>query len=217
MTVIGWSRVPIDGYAVDIWSILLSNIELKISTTFGIRYQTIFSSSELVLVFKWILISSSGLQGKRTYKSRNAVHFIVSVWSYGFHDFIHNAFTWRVLSKIAFQARFKNDCLQSCTWRNNGWWFLFEFSGGYGVATGGPLAWGLCYNKEESPSQFYCDDYYKYTYPCAPGASYHGRGALPLYWYKTTHFKSISNSIFLFLMQISFWIFFFPFFKQAID
>ncbi|KAJ6772178.1 CHITINASE-LIKE PROTEIN 1 [Salix koriyanagi] len=53
---------------------------------------------------------------------------------------------------------------------------------GYGVATGGPLAWGLCYNKEMSPSQTYCDDYYKYTYPCTPGVSYHGRGALPLYW-----------------------------------
>lgn len=53
---------------------------------------------------------------------------------------------------------------------------------GYGVATGGPLAWGLCYNKEMSPSKTYCDDYYKYTYPCTPGVSYHGRGALPLYW-----------------------------------
>ncbi|KAK8984895.1 hypothetical protein V6N11_064441 [Hibiscus sabdariffa] len=47
-------------------------------------------------------------------------------------------------------------------------------SGGYGVATGGPLAWGLCYNKEMSPSKLYCDDYYKYTYPCIPGVSYHG-------------------------------------------
>ncbi|KAL3498031.1 hypothetical protein ACH5RR_040763 [Cinchona calisaya] len=53
---------------------------------------------------------------------------------------------------------------------------------GYGVATGGPLAWGLCYNKEMSPSQIYCDDYYKLTYPCAPGVGYHGRGALPIYW-----------------------------------
>ncbi|CAK7326387.1 unnamed protein product [Dovyalis caffra] len=53
---------------------------------------------------------------------------------------------------------------------------------GYGVATGGPLAWGLCYNKEMSPSKIYCDDYYKYTYPCTPGVSYHGRGALPIYW-----------------------------------
>ncbi|XWS16671.1 hypothetical protein CRYUN_Cryun34aG0111000 [Craigia yunnanensis] len=54
--------------------------------------------------------------------------------------------------------------------------------GGYGVATGGPLAWGLCYNKEMSPSQDYCDDFYKYMYPCAPGAQYYGRGALPIYW-----------------------------------
>nr|ACJ85217.1 unknown [Medicago truncatula]ACJ85223.1 unknown [Medicago truncatula]AFK49011.1 unknown [Medicago truncatula] len=41
---------------------------------------------------------------------------------------------------------------------------------GYGVATGGPLAWGLCYNHEMSPAQTYCDDYYKLTYPCTPGA-----------------------------------------------
>ncbi|KAK4773158.1 hypothetical protein SAY87_028177 [Trapa incisa] len=53
---------------------------------------------------------------------------------------------------------------------------------GYGVATGGPLAWGLCYNREMSPSQYYCDDYFKFTYPCSPGAAYYGRGALPLYW-----------------------------------
>ncbi|KAM7280501.1 hypothetical protein ACFE04_007635 [Oxalis oulophora] len=53
---------------------------------------------------------------------------------------------------------------------------------GYGVATGGTFAWGLCYNKEMSPDKTYCDEYYKYTYPCTPGVSYHGRGALPLYW-----------------------------------
>ncbi|KAI5565484.1 hypothetical protein BDE02_14G125000 [Populus trichocarpa] len=53
---------------------------------------------------------------------------------------------------------------------------------GYGVATGGPLAWGLCYNKEMSPSQSYCDDFYKYTYPCTPGAEYYGRGAIPIFW-----------------------------------
>ncbi|ONK81870.1 uncharacterized protein A4U43_C01F33710 [Asparagus officinalis] len=51
---------------------------------------------------------------------------------------------------------------------------------GYGVATGGPLAWGLCYNKEMSPSQSYCDP--NYLYPCTPGAEYYGRGALPVYW-----------------------------------
>jgi hypothetical protein len=60
------------------------------------------------------------------------------------------------------------------------------------VATGGPLAWGLCYNREMSPSQTYCDDTYKYTYPCTPGAEYYGRGALPIYWsvyvYFRTHF-----------------------------
>ncbi|XP_015087651.1 chitinase-like protein 1 [Solanum pennellii] len=53
---------------------------------------------------------------------------------------------------------------------------------GYGVATGGPLAYGLCYNKEMSPSQDYCDEYFKLTYPCTPGARYYGRGALPIYW-----------------------------------
>lgn len=55
--------------------------------------------------------------------------------------------------------------------------------GGYGVATGGPFAWGLCYNREMSPMQSYCDDYYKYIYPCSPGAEYYGRGALPIYWF----------------------------------
>ncbi|XAR71140.1 hypothetical protein NMG60_11028270 [Bertholletia excelsa] len=53
---------------------------------------------------------------------------------------------------------------------------------GYGVATGGPLAWGLCYNKEMSPSQSYCDNYFINEYPCTPGVDYYGRGALPIYW-----------------------------------
>ncbi|KAJ8441286.1 hypothetical protein Cgig2_013701 [Carnegiea gigantea] len=53
---------------------------------------------------------------------------------------------------------------------------------GHGVATGGPFAWGLCYKKEMSPSQSYCDDSFKYTYPCTPGVDYYGRGALPIYW-----------------------------------
>lgn len=59
-------------------------------------------------------------------------------------------------------------------------WFI----GGDGVVTGGPLAWGLCFNKEMSPSQDYCNDYFKLTYPCAPGAQYYGRGALPIYWFE---------------------------------
>lgn len=40
--------------------------------------------------------------------------------------------------------------------------------------------WGLCYNQELSPDQTYCES--SLVYPCAPGASYHGRGALPVYW-----------------------------------
>lgn len=56
-----------------------------------------------------------------------------------------------------------------------------DITGGYGVATGGPMAWGLCYNHEMSPDKSYCDD--NLVYPCAPGAEYYGRGALPVYWY----------------------------------
>ena len=70
-------------------------------------------------------------------------------------------------------------------------------AGGYGVATGGPLAWGLCYNKEMSPSSIYCDDYFKLTYPCAPGVSYYGRGALPLYWYVVVFFLPLLACYFL--------------------
>ncbi|MQL92699.1 hypothetical protein Taro_025333 [Colocasia esculenta] len=50
---------------------------------------------------------------------------------------------------------------------------------GYAVATGGPFAYGLCYNREMSPSQDYCVD--SYLYPCSPGAQYYARGALPFY------------------------------------
>ncbi|KAG6504432.1 hypothetical protein ZIOFF_036765 [Zingiber officinale] len=63
---------------------------------------------------------------------------------------------------------------------------------GYGVATGGPLAWGLCYNKELSPSQSYCDDT-NFDYPCTPGVDYYGRGALPLYW--NYNYGSIGDGI----------------------
>ncbi|KAF7073249.1 hypothetical protein CFC21_078276 [Triticum aestivum] len=54
-------------------------------------------------------------------------------------------------------------------------------AGGYGVATGGPTAWGLCYNHEMSPDQGYCDDSYT-QWPCVKGAEYYGRGAIPVYW-----------------------------------
>ncbi|XP_042489012.1 chitinase-like protein 1 [Macadamia integrifolia] len=55
-----------------------------------------------------------------------------------------------------------------------------QTSCGHAAAPGGPYAWGLCYNHEMSPSQSYCDN--SYIYPCAPGAEYYGRGALPVYW-----------------------------------
>ena len=58
------------------------------------------------------------------------------------------------------------------------------------MATGGPYAWGLCYNKELSPDKYYCDEYYKLTYPCTPGAAYYGRGALPIFWY--SYFENFS-------------------------
>lgn len=66
------------------------------------------------------------------------------------------------------------------------------------MATGGPLAWGLCYNHEMSPSQSYCDDSYKYTYPCTPGAEYYGRGAIPIYWYACTFYIFIIVLLFKF-------------------
>ncbi|KAG8049775.1 hypothetical protein GUJ93_ZPchr0009g776 [Zizania palustris] len=52
---------------------------------------------------------------------------------------------------------------------------------GYGVATGGPTAWGLCYNHEMSPDQGYCDKS-NLQYPCVDGVDYYGRGAIPVYW-----------------------------------
>ncbi|XP_043718991.1 chitinase-like protein 1 [Telopea speciosissima] len=55
-----------------------------------------------------------------------------------------------------------------------------QTSCGYAAAPGGPYAWGLCYSHEMSPSQSYCAS--SYIYPCAPGAEYYGRGALPVYW-----------------------------------
>lgn len=79
---------------------------------------------------------------------------------------------------------------------------MLNGTGGYGVATGGPTAWGLCYNKELSPSQSYCDDYYKLTYPCAPGVDYYGRGAIPIYWLAIPVFLALF--LFFLLKIISF-------------
>ncbi len=61
------------------------------------------------------------------------------------------------------------------------------------MATKEPLAWGLCYNKEmDSNYSYYCDEHYNNTYPCTPGVSYYGRGALPIYWYLPFSFLLIS-------------------------
>lgn len=43
-----------------------------------------------------------------------------------------------------------------------------------------PTKWGLCYKEELSPDSTYCES--SLVYPCSPGVSYHGRGALPVYW-----------------------------------
>ncbi|XP_073394139.1 chitinase-like protein 1 isoform X2 [Physcomitrium patens] len=56
-----------------------------------------------------------------------------------------------------------------------------ETSCGWPGAKDSPYAWGLCYNRELSPTYEYCKGD-ELLYPCAPGASYHGRGAFPLYW-----------------------------------
>uniref|UniRef100_A0A0E0AXT9 chitinase n=1 Tax=Oryza glumipatula TaxID=40148 RepID=A0A0E0AXT9_9ORYZ len=48
---------------------------------------------------------------------------------------------------------------------------------GYSVATGGPLAWGLCYNHELSPSQSYCDNSNE-LYPCVEGVKNYNYGII---------------------------------------
>ncbi|MCO5612027.1 hypothetical protein L7F22_066289 [Adiantum nelumboides] len=55
-----------------------------------------------------------------------------------------------------------------------------ETTCGWSVAPKGPFAWGLCYKEELSPDSLYCEP--SFEYPCVPGISYHGRGALPVYW-----------------------------------
>ncbi|KAH7284121.1 hypothetical protein KP509_34G040100 [Ceratopteris richardii] len=55
-----------------------------------------------------------------------------------------------------------------------------ETTCGWSVAPKGPFAWGLCYKEELSPDSLYCEP--SDVYPCVPGISYHGRGAMPVYW-----------------------------------
>eukprot|EP01018_Ginkgo_biloba_P012364 Gb_10203 [translate_table: standard] len=49
-----------------------------------------------------------------------------------------------------------------------------------GSSSDAAFTWGLCYKEELSPDSVYCQP--SLVYPCAPYASYHGRGALPVYW-----------------------------------
>lgn len=62
------------------------------------------------------------------------------------------------------------------------WETMWQSAGGWPGAKDSPYAWGLCYNRELSPTYEYCKGD-ELLYPCAPGASYHGRGAFPLYWW----------------------------------
>ena len=60
-----------------------------------------------------------------------------------------------------------------------------ETTGGWATAPDGPHAWGLCFNAEvgcgDGTCTQYCDTT-NATYPCAPGQTYHGRGAIQLSW-----------------------------------
>ena len=57
-----------------------------------------------------------------------------------------------------------------------------ETTGGWATAPDGPFAWGLCFKEEIRPPSNYCDAS-NTEWPCFPGKSYHGRGAIQLSWY----------------------------------
>ncbi|MBK8264943.1 MAG: hypothetical protein IPK80_26845 [Nannocystis sp.] len=60
-----------------------------------------------------------------------------------------------------------------------------ETTGGWADAPDGPYAWGLCFIEEigcgGGGCAQYCDPN-NVQYPCAPGETYHGRGAIQLSW-----------------------------------
>jgi basic endochitinase B len=60
-----------------------------------------------------------------------------------------------------------------------------ETTGGWPDAPDGPHTWGLCFIEEvgceDNGCPQYCDPN-NMQYPCAPGRTYHGRGALQLSW-----------------------------------
>lgn len=60
-----------------------------------------------------------------------------------------------------------------------------ETTGGWPDAPDGPYAWGLCFIEEVGCQNNGCPQYCdpnNAQYPCAPGKTYHGRGAIQLSW-----------------------------------
>jgi basic endochitinase B len=60
-----------------------------------------------------------------------------------------------------------------------------ETTGGWAAAPDGPYAWGLCFIEEVGCEDNGCPQYCEADnapYPCAPGKTYHGRGAMQLSW-----------------------------------
>lgn len=60
-----------------------------------------------------------------------------------------------------------------------------ETTGGWPDAPDGPHAWGLCFIEEVGCENNACPQYCdpnNAQYPCAPGKTYHGRGAMQLSW-----------------------------------
>lgn len=60
-----------------------------------------------------------------------------------------------------------------------------ETTGGWPTAPDGPQAWGLCFVEEVGCQLGGCTQYCDTTnvdYPCVPGQTYHGRGAMQLSW-----------------------------------
>ncbi|MCA9700556.1 MAG: hypothetical protein KC431_23720, partial [Myxococcales bacterium] len=60
-----------------------------------------------------------------------------------------------------------------------------ETTGGWADAPDGPHSWGLCFIEEVGCENNNCPQYCdgnNVMYPCAPGKTYHGRGAIQLSW-----------------------------------
>src|SRR5262249_6722827 len=59
-----------------------------------------------------------------------------------------------------------------------------ETTGGWPAAPGGATSWGLCFVEQHGCENGGCDAYCADDprWPRAPGASYHGRGAIQLSW-----------------------------------